>query len=201
MEDVNSNILIVLLIYLKYFMDLTLDQLNDIVYNLDQTKYCCYTQEALYDKFYFGKSYKTKYCGYQYGYYKYENVISYDDYIITPIVDELTKNKCCFVGISNNSTCDVTYGHYFTLFLIEDIVYRVESYGVVTYKYVDRDELIYPPRCLKLGTILDFNKEFSRLLTCDPDIKRLDIWNNMFYCNEEQDNGYPYLEISIKLVK
>jgi hypothetical protein len=184
---------------------LTLDNLYNIVKNLDQALYCSQTQDALYTKICGDSNYAIKSHDYQ-DYYQYRNKISYDDYIINPIVDELKNKKYCFLSISNNSTVNVTYGHHFTLFLIDDIVYRVESYGVITYKlidnirYVDKDELIYAPRYLELGTILDFDREFRKLLTCNVD-ERLEIWNNMFSCQEERDTCYPYLEVEIKINK
>jgi len=179
---------------------LTLEKLSNVVKSLDPCGYCCTTQLDLCRILYPNKrEFGCKTFGGR-NYVGDEGLFC--DYLIQPIIAELKKSGCCFVSLSNNSGMGVTFGHHFTLFLIEGVVYRVESYGIVKYAYdrtqkesiLIQDELIYSPRCVCVGDIMTFQKKFSCLVNARD---RLSVWNRMFSTKEEKDNEFPHLELKI----
>lgn len=98
-------------------------------------------------------------------------------YVIDEIKAQLDQNGLVGVSIENGfgGSGDQTFDHSFVLYRADGNVYRIES-------YVD----LY---CTRVVPDTNWMENVYRLLTVQPGLERLDIWNQVFSAQETQDTA------------
>lgn len=173
----------------------TIDNLNELITKFKHLDRCNETQNALYEEIYGSEKVSKNLLDHWWDEHA-ENmdIHLYANYIIDSLIDELNKHDICFVTLSNNYRCGVNFGHHFTLFKIDNLIYRIDSYMSIIYDNGKKDDPLYNTRLTKY---VDFVEDMYELLTADIGECRLAIWNKMFNAKEKYDSGIENLDCII----
>lgn len=113
--------------------------------------------------------------------------IPYDEYVIEEISKELENLGFCIIQISNSNGEDKTLIHIFSLFLVGDDIYRIESYGKTTYNEFTNKIEKYSLYCSKIVEWPTYKKDLRRLITIVSGPERIAYWNGLFSSDEVVD--------------
>jgi hypothetical protein len=114
----------------------------------------------------------------------YPDEPSHPEPVITAIEEQLAFGSVCMVWLTNGTgNSDETFEHHFTLFQIEQQIFRVEGYAKLY--------------CARLVEWPTWKQDFLRLLTINPGVERVAYWNGLFSAKETKDTQSPTLEVII----
>lgn len=109
----------------------------------------------------------------------------YVTYSLDIIVEELQRNGAVGIRLENGSGSmnDQTFDHSFVLVVIDNNIYRIESY--VGYY------------CTRIVLYNNYYKELFSLITSKPGKERIKLWNNIFNVSMKEDTDEPILDIEL----
>lgn len=109
----------------------------------------------------------------------------YVDYVIANIAEQLDTHGLCIIELRDSPGAEALLIHTFILFLIDNHIYRLESYGKSIYSPKgDNYETLYSTRIVEWPTYLS---DLRRLINMDPGTARVWYWNGLFSAEETDD--------------
>lgn len=149
----------------------------------EYTEYCNVLSSEIFSLIYPGET-------------KHEHLLTeYDEAPLLVLEQELKKSGVAFVELANSSGQEKTFIHEFVLFVTEEGVYRVESYGldeVLKWNEETRKVDVLPGYVLYKGKITlwnDWRQNLQQLTRCKSGPDRLRVWNDIFSAQETQDQN------------
>jgi len=166
----------------------TLDEIEsfrDEAGEREDTEYCNVLSSELFSLIYPGMT-------------KYENIFEDEnDDPLSFIRQELLSSSVVFVQLANSSGEEKTFIHEFVLFLSEDGIYRIDSYGkdeTLTWNKDIQKVEVSDGYCLYKGSITlwdDWEEDLRELITSPAHggrfSPRLELWNRIFSSVERYD--------------